>query len=127
MAAAHRCVGSDQGLVGAGAGARHRLKWDASQILHAQRSFHVLAECGRLVTQLCMVGLGQVGTEIDWMALPGINITLMYTGQEAVLYHTYGKFGLYLLNKSGMHSDFFDGPVRNAAPPSRRFLVARRP
>eukprot|EP00729_Bicosta_minor_P017325 gene17325-7705_t len=59
-------------------------------------------------------GGAQVGTEIDWMALPGINITLMYTGQEAVLYHTYGKFGLYLLNKSGMHSDFFDGPRPDA-------------
>lgn len=46
--------------------------------------------------------------ELDWMALHGINLALMYTGQEAVLMRTYKKFGLDLSAQSGWAA-FFNG------------------
>eukprot|EP00039_Didymoeca_costata_P009204 m.121502 g.121502 ORF g.121502 m.121502 type:complete len:868 (-) comp14399_c0_seq4:356-2959(-) len=48
--------------------------------------------------------------EVDWMSLVGINLALMYNGQEAVLLRTYKKFGIDLTNASG-DNDFFNGPA----------------
>jgi alpha-N-acetylglucosaminidase len=48
--------------------------------------------------------------EIDWMALSGINLALMYTGQELVLRDLYAEHGINLTNTSGT-STFFNGPA----------------
>eukprot|EP01043_Picozoa_sp_COSAG02_P026573 COSAG02_NODE_1535_length_12053_cov_13.122794_2_plen_313_part_00 len=48
--------------------------------------------------------------EIDWMALTGINIGLVYTGQEKVLRDVYKQFGVDLANASGA-LDYFNGPA----------------
>jgi alpha-N-acetylglucosaminidase len=48
--------------------------------------------------------------ELDWMALHGINLALMYTGQEAVLARTYKRFGVDLYNQTGTGA-FFNGPA----------------
>ena len=39
--------------------------------------------------------------EIDWMSLVGINIGLVYTGQEKVLRDVYARFGVNLTDASG--------------------------
>jgi alpha-N-acetylglucosaminidase len=49
-------------------------------------------------------------TEIDWMALTGINIALVYTGQEKVLRDVYQQFGVNLSDASGA-LDYFNGPA----------------
>ena len=48
--------------------------------------------------------------EIDWMSLIGINIALVYTGQEKVLRDVYSQFGVDLANASGA-LDYFNGPA----------------
>lgn len=48
--------------------------------------------------------------EIDWMALNGVNIGLVYTGQEKILQDTYAEFGVHLNDTAGA-SDFFNGPA----------------
>eukprot|EP00040_Diaphanoeca_grandis_P012322 m.62506 g.62506 ORF g.62506 m.62506 type:complete len:871 (+) comp23167_c0_seq2:160-2772(+) len=48
--------------------------------------------------------------EIDWMSLTGINIGLVYTGQEKVLNDLYQQFGVNLSEASG-NTDFFNGPA----------------
>lgn len=48
----------------------------------------------------------------DWMALHGINIALVYTGQEKVLLDLYQDFGVDLTNVTqGSDYDFFNGPA----------------
>ena len=49
-------------------------------------------------------------TEVDWMSLIGINIALVYTGQEKVLLNLYKQFGVDLTNSSG-DLDYFNGPA----------------
>ena len=49
-------------------------------------------------------------TEVDWMSLIGINIALVYTGQEKVLLALYKQFGVDLTNTSG-NLDYFNGPA----------------
>ena len=48
-------------------------------------------------------------TELDWMALRGINLALMYTGQEKVLADLYLQFGIDLQHETGAAA-FFNGP-----------------
>ena len=48
-------------------------------------------------------------TELDWMALHGVNLALMYTGQEKVLVQLYQRFGVNLLDATGVDA-FFNGP-----------------
>ena len=53
--------------------------------------------------------------EIDWMSMIGINIALVYTGQEKILRDVYKQFGIDLTNPpktniSGEY-DYFDGPA----------------
>jgi alpha-N-acetylglucosaminidase len=50
-------------------------------------------------------------TELDWMALNGINIALMYTGQEAVLLRTFKKVANLDLTKEIGDDAFFNGPA----------------
>ncbi len=45
------------------------------------------------------------GSEIDWMALNGINLPLAFTGQEYVWQQTFAQFGLSPSNLT----DFFSG------------------
>lgn len=49
--------------------------------------------------------------ELDWMALRGINLALMYTGQEKVLLQLYQLFGIDLSRATGSGAAFFDGPA----------------
>jgi hypothetical protein len=48
--------------------------------------------------------------EIDWMALSGINLALMYTGQEFVLRDLYAEHGINLTNVTGP-SAYWNGPA----------------
>ena len=48
--------------------------------------------------------------EIDWMALTGINIALVYTGQEKVLRDVFSQFGVKWTSASASLA-YFDGPA----------------
>ena len=55
--------------------------------------------------------------EIDWMALNGVNLALVYTGQEKVLMDLYASFGIDLSGSNASSSttggarDYFSGPA----------------
>ena len=53
--------------------------------------------------------------EIDWMSMIGINIALVYTGQEKILRDVYKQFGIDLTNPFKIdidgEYDYFDGPA----------------
>jgi hypothetical protein len=50
--------------------------------------------------------------EIDWMCLTGVNLALMYTGQESVLQDLYAELGINLTSSSASgERAFFNGPA----------------
>jgi len=49
-------------------------------------------------------------TEISWMALSGINLALVYTGQELVLRQLYQEFGINVSSARGSAA-YFNGPA----------------
>eukprot|EP00041_Stephanoeca_diplocostata_P021284 m.492801 g.492801 ORF g.492801 m.492801 type:complete len:897 (+) comp21786_c0_seq2:46-2736(+) len=49
--------------------------------------------------------------EIDWMALHGVNLALVYTGQEKILLELYKQFGVDLTTNTSGNLDFFNGPA----------------